>query len=609
MTPWPTLQALPRRAPGALAALLAALVVGLAQSPDAVAQTTPPASDAASDAPADHRALDILPHAAEPDSTLPAVPLTPQIMFQYLAAEVAAQRGDFGSATGTMLSLAGQTLDPRLARRATEFALAGRSLEHALQASRLWVKTAPGSTLARQTLESLYVSSGRLADAEPLMAARLSRARAGNGTADLWRQLQATLIRYPDKAAALALAQRLAASDASNAQAWLTVASIAAAAGRGDLAIAEARRALTLDPDSEAAVVALAGHLQTSPAGKPDAQTTLEGFLARKPAAIDARFALARVLADMDKPDAARAQVDRALEQAPSNPTLLIASAQLAYQAKQLDRARALLQRYLALTPAVVRDASDAHLFLAQIAEDQGKLDEAIDWLAKVDDGEQMLAARVRQALLLGRTGHVDQARALLHDTQATSRRERVQRVAGEAQLLREAGRHADAFDVLDRALADLPGNPDLLYDQAMAAEKINRIDVMESSLKKLIQAKPEHAHAYNALGYTFADRNIRLDEAQELLTKALKLAPDDPHILDSVGWLEFRRGRFDAAVDYLQRAYAMRLEPDIAAHLGEVFWSSGRRDDALRVWREARARQPDNETLRETLTRLNVQL
>jgi tetratricopeptide (TPR) repeat protein len=254
-------------------------------------------------------------------------------------------------------------------------------------------------------------------------------------------------------------------------------------------------------------------------------------------------------------------------------------------------------------------DNGPAYLFLAQLAEDGKRYAQAIVWLEKVSRGDQRLAAITRRALLLGRLKRIDEGRELLRGAPAGSARERAQLISAEAQLLREAQRFTESFDVLEAAVQDAPGSTDLLYDHAMAADKLDRVEVMERSLRKLIELKPDHAHAYNALGYTFADRNLRLDEAKALIEKALSLAPDDPHIIDSMGWVLYRQGKLDDALQWLRRAYAIRPEPDVAAHLGEVLWKAGQPTEARKMWRSARGLDPDNETLKETLARLNVDL
>jgi tetratricopeptide (TPR) repeat protein len=180
-----------------------------------------------------------------------------------------------------------------------------------------------------------------------------------------------------------------------------------------------------------------------------------------------------------------------------------------------------------------------------------------------------------------------------------------VQLTQAEAQLLRDANAYKDAFDLLGQALQKMPDYPDLLYDHAMAAEKVNRVDVLESNLRKLIQIKPDHAHAYNALGYTLADRNERLPEARDLIEKALKLSPDDAFIMDSMGWVLFRMGRNGEALDYLQRAYILRPDGDIAAHLGEVLWADGKQDQARKVWTDALKDNTQNEALQNTIKRI----
>jgi len=222
-----------------------------------------------------------------------------------------------------------------------------------------------------------------------------------------------------------------------------------------------------------------------------------------------------------------------------------------------------------------------------------------------VGEGEQYVQAQIRYAQVLARQGKLDDARAHLQQAAAKSSPQRIQLVLAEAQLLRDANQPKAAFDLVGQALDRVPNNPDLLYDYAMLAEKIERVDVLESSLRKLIEIRPEHAHAYNALGYSLADRNQRLPEARELIEKALKLAPDDSFIIDSMGWVLYRQGKLKDSLGYLRRAYAGRPDPEIAAHLGEVLWALGERSEAERVWGDAARDSPDNETLANTIKRL----
>ena len=538
---------------------------------------------------------------------LPEVELSSQILFQVLAAEIAAQRGETGSAAATYLALARRTRDPRLAQRSAELALAARAPDRALTAARLWLEIEPDSRLANQTVEALQLATGALTNAEPGLRARLERARREGKLEETYDSLQATLLRSPDKKAGLAMLERLAAPDQQVAAARRALAVLASAAEAHERAAAEAEAASKLAPDDETTAV-LAARLTARLNGRlPDAIAALELFVAKQPAALEARFTLARLLAQAGRPAEARAQFEAALKLEPDNPTILFSLAQVAAQAGQADAAKSYLERLLALPPEIPRDNAVARLFLGQLAEEAKRYEEAVSWYAQVDSGEQASTARARQALLLGRLKRVDEALALLRESKAGESRERSRLTALEAQVLREAGRSAEAFKVLDDAITRNPEDTDLLYDHAMAAEKIDRLDVLEKSLRKLIELKPDHAHAYNALGYTLADRNMRLDEANKLIDRALELSPDDAHILDSKGWVLFRLGDLEGAIRFLRKAYALRPDVEIAVHLGEVLWKAGLRDEARSLWRQARELEPANEVLRETLARLNV--
>ncbi len=543
-----------------------------------------------------------------PPGAIPDVELTRELLYQILASEIAAQRGEYGRATATYLNIARETRDPRLARRATELALAGRSLESALPAAELWHELEPGSEMAAQTLETLLLSTGRFIPAEPLLARRLAEARADGSLPLVYHKLQGLLTRVSDKSAALDMLARLAEPDAEVPSARLAVGAVAMAADKPDRALAEARAAMALLPtDPEPALAAARyAHQAEDPA---QAREILGDFLERNPDATDARFMLARLLMADGNAGAARQQFEHALASRPDDPTILFSLGQLAYQTGQPEVAADYLERYVDLPADIRRENDPAFMFLGQIAEEQRHYQQAADWYARVESGEQFVPALVRRAISLGKLGRTDEARTLLHDTQAGRSEDQTRLTLAESQVLRDAGRDQEAFEVLGRAIAERPDNPDLLYDQAMVAERLDRIDVLEKNLRRIIEIDPGHAHSYNALGYTLADRGMRLEEAHALIEKALALSPDDAHIEDSMGWVLFRMGRFDQAEKHLRRAYERAPEAEIAAHLGEVLWAQGRHEEARKLWQEASGREPDNETLRKTLARLQVRL
>ena len=255
------------------------------------------------------------------------------------------------------------------------------------------------------------------------------------------------------------------------------------------------------------------------------------------------------------------------------------------------------------------RDANPIYFNLGAVADAQKAPAAAIAWYQRITAGEYFVTAQLKISHILAKRDGVAAGRKHLSDAQLAEQdapETRIQLVLAEAQLLRDLKAHADAFVLLTEAIAKDPDTADLLYDRAMVAEKINKLDVMEADLRRVIELRPEHAHAYNALGYTLAERNQRLDEALELVQKALKFAPNDVFIQDSLGWVQYRLGQTDEALKTLKNAYRSRRDPEIAAHLGEVLWIKGEREEALNVWKASLVENPDNEALMAVLKRFS---
>ena len=207
----------------------------------------------------------------------------------------------------------------------------------------------------------------------------------------------------------------------------------------------------------------------------------------------------------------------------------------------------------------------------------------------------------------MARQNKVAEARKLIRELPEAEPRDAAMKYQAEAQLLRDAHQTEEAYKVMQEATKRFPEDSDLLYDQAMLAEKLQRFVEAETQLRKTMELAQDNPNAFNALGYSLADRGVRLDEARQLIKKALELRPADPFIVDSMGWLEFRSGNLTEAARLLSSAYQTRPDAEIAAHLGEVLWAQGKKDDALRTWQEASKRDPDNETLKETLKRFQA--
>ena len=592
--------------------LVPLLLAACAQAPNAQAPNAPaPAAGAAAAAQASappaaaprsaSQARRVAPGAgAEKDraANLPSVELTPGLLYELLAAEIAGQRGASTISLAKYLELAQRTRDPRIAQRATEIAFFERNNEKALEAALIWVDTAPGNLEARQTLAGLLVAAGRGSEALPHLESLL--AAESSNVAEGFLQLNRLLARGTDKKSTFTIIQQLAANYPDVAEARAAVAQAAAVADEDEVAIREARAAAKLKPDWEFPALFAAQLLaKKSPA---EAAAELRAYLEKNPKSSDARIAYARALAGDKKYAEARVEFQRIEREFPTNPDVLYALGLLALDAKDYASAESSLKRLLDQKP---RDPNQVLLYLGQTAEEQKKFAEARDWYGRVERGEQYFQAQSRIARTFSKEGKVAEGRAHLQALVATSNQQRVQVILAEAQMLREANRNKDAFDVLEKGLERLPNHPDLLYDYAMAAEKIERMDLLEANLKKVIQLKPDHAQAYNALGYSLADRNERLNEARDLIEKALKIAPDDAMIVDSMGWVMFRLGDLTRAQVLLRRAYELLPDAEIGAHLGEVLWRMGRTAEAERIWREAIAKAPDNETLKSTIKRL----
>jgi len=530
---------------------------------------------------------------AKKQSTVPIADedLLARTVFQSLVGDLALQRGETELGVSAWADLARRTRDPEVIARAAEVAAATRQYDLALELTALWLQVEPESTKARQTESTLLLLANRLDDLAPQIASLLEQDKAN--VAGSLMHLNRMLGRHSDKKAVQRLIDRVATPYGDLPEAHFAMGLAAVSANDLMRAQGEFQKALQQRPDWESAELAYAQLLaRTSPSS---AIESLNEFLARKPDARDARLTLARLLISERKYDAARAQFDILLKDSPDNPDLVYPVAMLALQQGDAAGARSQLEKLLKLD---FPDKSAVHFFLGQLDEEEKKPDLALDHYRQVTAGDQYIAARGRAAQILLRQGKLEEAREQLRTTRGGTPAEKIQLILVEAQLLREAGRGEESYALLEAALAKQPDNPELLYETALAAERQGKPQVLEKHLGHLIKLKPDHAHALNAFGYSLAERNIRLAEAHKLLTQALALAPQDPFIMDSMGWVLFRQGKLAESLKTLETAYGIKPDPEIAAHLGEVLWTMGRKDDALRLMNEAAKKNPDSEVL-----------
>jgi tetratricopeptide (TPR) repeat protein len=532
-------------------------------------------------------------HAKSEAIALAQPELTSEFVYKYLVGEVAGQRGDIALASALFYDLAKSSRDPRMAERATRAAAYGNLQQQAISSASLWAELDPESTEAQQAISQMLLGSGNLNDAQPYLKKLLAEEET---RASGFMYLNSALARYPDKETALKLVQELAKPYPNLAEAHLTVAHSAWIAGKDELALKELKIAEGLRPDWELAAMLHGEILQQK--SQDEAIAFYRRFTDQHPDANDTRLAYAKLLVNKQQLKEARVQFEKLSKVAKDNPDMAIVVGLLAGQLGDFAQADTYFQQAL---ERGFKDPEQVYIYLGQSAEKQNKDEQALSWYRRVEGGELYFDAQLRVASVLAHQNKLDEARALLHSIPDLDSEQQAGAIQMEAHLLAQAKRYDEAYAMLENAVNTLPNTPDIIYDYAMMAEKVQRFDVMEQQLRKLIQLKPDFAQAYNALGYTLADRNERLGEATKLIEKALALSPNDYYILDSMGWVQYRLGKLDKAADYLRRAYTAQTDPEIAAHLGEVLWQQGNRDEAIKTWDEALRKHPDNEALLNT--------
>lgn len=520
--------------------------------------------------------------------------LNGQILYQVLLAEIVFQRGGADFASQSYYELATRSKDPGIIARAIEISGHARRSERVLELARLWVQVEPDSKRAQHVLINVMVLTNQFDGLAPLLIGMLEADK--NALPANLMSLNRLFARSQDKEAVLQLIAKVCAPYASLPEAHYALAVAAATAADSAQALGEVRKALEIRPGWEAAALLEAQILTQQSA--PSGIASLQRFLASYPQSRDVQLYLARSLVGEKRYPEAKHHFEQLLIAYPNNPEVVYPVAMLALQEKDLPLARTQLKHLLTLD---VADKSTPNFYLGQLADEDRRTEEAIDYYRRVTTGEYYLPAQLRIAKLLADGGKLDLARSHLRGAAEATPTQRTQLMIGEAALLREAKQDAAALALLDQGLAVEPEQPDLLYESALLAEKLGQTEIAESRLRKLMTLQPENAQAYNALGYSFADRNINLPEARRLIEKALQLAPEDPFILDSLGWVMYRQGDLEGALAKLERAHAKRPDPEIAAHIGEILWRLGRFDDARRTFREALKKDPNNEVLSET--------
>jgi tetratricopeptide (TPR) repeat protein len=537
-----------------------------------------------------------------------------ELFYQLLVGEMTTQEGEPGA--GFALMLDRKTNDAQLYQRATEIALQARSGDAALQAAQAWKQAQPTSRDPNRYVLQILIALNRIGDSIGPLKTGIELAPPAERPLAI-SAIPRAYARVSDKKLASATVEEALrpylSEPSTAASAWTTVGRMRLFAGDTAGALLAAKNAQAADPKYEGSAL-IATELMDPKL--PAAEDLVKQYLAGNAAAVpEIRMGYARALLDAQRYAEAASQLQLVIRQKPDFAPAWLVLGSLQLQDNQLAPAQASLERYVALAqqqgaedePA--RGLAQAYLQLSQIAEKRKDFAGAENWINKIENSEDMIQAQARRASILASQGKLAEARQLIRSLPERQPEDARLKLMAEVGLLRDLKQYQMAYDLLAQAIPKYPEEAELVYDQAMMAEKTGRLPEMERLLRRVIEIKPDYHSAYNALGYSFAERNVRLPEARELIRKALEFAPTDPFIQDSLGWVEFRLGNQAEAAKIFADAFKAKPDAEIAAHFGEVLWRMGQRDRALAIWREGQLLNPENETLLETLKRLRVRL
>ena len=527
------------------------------------------------------------------EEALPRIELNSELLYDLLVGEIAGQRGQIGIASGTLGNVAKKTRDPRVAERATLSSLYAKRYAEALASARLWVELRPRDTEANEALITALLELDEAEEARSLYEKLFALEDTRRNLNQAYLRAAAVLGRASNRGAAIDVMRSLVALNPREASAHYSLSHLLVRGGDLDGALDAVDEALKRRSNWEEAAL-LKARILLSKKEVQKARAFYESFLSDNRGATTLRVNYARFLIDQKEWEKAYAEFKRVAADAPNDADTIYAVGLLALQNNHLDEAKNYLIQALKLRP----ENDQARLYLGQVAEQAKQYAEAIAWYREIEEGEYFFEAQTRLGVAIAKLGDLDGARSQLDGIDAQNDPQRVQVALAFEQILREAKLYREALEKMNVAIQHVPGDKDLLYARALLAEKLDMFDLTERDLREILKTDPKNANALNALGYTLTDRTTRFQEALDLLRQAIALKPDDAFILDSMGWLQYRLGNNVEAVKYLKRALEIRNDAEIAAHLGEVLWVMGNRQEAENIWNRALRETPDSEAL-----------
>lgn len=538
---------------------------------------------------------------AVPSQPVPAPPATggetleDNLLFDILLGEIAGQREQLDVSVLHYLRAAEVSDDPRVAERALRIALFAKQEDAALTAARRWVELDPESVDARQSLAVLALHARIPEEAYDQFEYLLGKAADDT---QVYQGITSLLARSEDSELALALMDRLVQQHPQSAQAHLAYSRLALHAENTDLALSEVEQALALQPRLVEGLIQRAG-VRAKAGDSELAKRELASAIAAQPDNVELRMAQARLLLDMQDLPGAAEQFNAVVKLQPDNADAWYSLGLLALEQQQYKPA----ERYFRKLLDLGKREQEARYYLGRTRELREDFAGALEWYSQVTEGDYWLEAQTRVASMRAKTGDLDGARRLLTDLRTREPSLAVRLYLVEGDILSQAGKLREALDLYNRVLIEQPNNHDLLYARALVAERLDDLKLAEADLRRIVTEDPNNYHAWNAFGYTLADRTDRLKEALEYIQKAQALAPDEAAIIDSLGWVHYKLGNLALAERHLRRAYEMsKGDAEVAAHLGEVLWEQGKRKEARALWEKARRSNPDNLPLQKAL-------
>lgn len=545
------------------------------------------------------------PPAPEPEQTVaseetievPSRPFPADSFYDLLVAEFAVRRNRYDLALGNYLQQAHQTRDPGVTARATRLAQFLRADKATLDAVQLWVELEPDNLEAHYTTATILAKNAR-----PLEALEHMRTVLENGGNANFAAIVASTLKLPEQSrnAVEQSIDGMLVQHPENTQLLTSKALLLQQRGEPEQALTLTRKVLTIDENNLHAVVVearLLQHLERDEA----AFSRLEQAVQRNPNNRRLRLQYARILMASDIA-AAQQQFEILLSMSPRDPDLLLSLGLISKETDQPDQARHYFQRLLDSDART----TEAHYYLGLLDEQQQRWSSAIDHYKQIPPGSDFITALNRITGLYVKLGQIDTARDYLQSLRQQHPEHAVRLYLLESELLITTDNIEQGMALLNEAMLIHPEQANLLYARAIVYEKQNRLDLMEQDLRKILEQDADNAIALNTLGYVLANRTQRLDEAYQLITRALSAKPGDPAIMDSLGWVEYRRGNLVEALELLTEAYTAYPDHEVAAHLGEVLWKLGESEKAIKIWKQGLKRTPQSPYILETVQRLN---